>query len=257
VLITHPGPSVTSLVEGRNAVLEALRAGVEFDRILVVRDADRSKAIDEILSAACDRAIKVAEVPRGQLDALSVRGAHQGVVAEVAPFGYTTIADVLARVEDEEQALIIALDHITDPQNLGAVARTAEVVGAKCLLIPSKRSATVGPAAMKVSAGALAHLPVAKETNLVRALEQCKDAGFWVAGASETADQDVWDAPLEGRIVVVLGAEDSGLSRLVEERCDFLVGLPVAGEVGSLNVAQAATAIAFEWVRRQRFSQGS
>lgn len=248
---------MSSLVEGRNAVLEALRAGVEFDRILLARGADRSKAIDQIVHVAHDRAIKITEVPRAQLDSLSVRGAHQGVVAEVAPFEYATITDVLASAEGEEQALIVALDHVTDPQNLGAIARTAEVAGAKGLLIPTKRSATVGPAAMKVSAGALAHLPVAKETNLVRALEQCKDAGFWVAGTSQTADQDVWDAPLEGRIVVVLGAEDSGLSRLVEERCDFLVSLPVSGEISSLNVAQAATAVVFEWVRRQHVRQGS
>ncbi|MDP2232850.1 MAG: 23S rRNA (guanosine(2251)-2'-O)-methyltransferase RlmB, partial [Actinomycetota bacterium] len=149
-----------------------------------------------------------------------------------------------------KRSLIVALDHVTDPGNLGAVVRSAEVVGADAVLVAKRRTAPVGPAAYKTSAGAVAYLPIVQETNLVRALEALKREGYWVAGASERAQQTVWDAPLEGRIVLVMGSEGTGLARLAEETCDFLVSLPVAGKVGSLNVAQAATALMFEWVRR-------
>ena len=124
------------------------------------------------------------------------------------------------------------------------------MVGAAGLLVPSRRSAAVTPAAYKTSAGALAHLPIAQEANLVRSLVRCKDAGFWVAGASEKAADTLWNAPLDGRIVLVMGSEGEGLSRLVLETCDFLIRLPQHGRIDSLNVAQATTAIAYEWLRR-------
>ncbi|MDZ4063282.1 MAG: RNA methyltransferase, partial [Coriobacteriia bacterium] len=152
----------------------------------------------------------------------------------------------------EPNAIIIALDHVLDPHNLGAVVRSAEVVGARAVLVPKKRTAAIGAAAFKASAGAIAHIPIVREPNLVRALVRLQEAGWWVAGASEAAPDLVWNAPMEGRIVLVMGSEESGLARLTAETCDFLVRLPVAGRVGSLNVAQAATALAFEWVRRGR-----
>jgi len=156
----------------------------------------------------------------------------------------------VACAEGKSESLVIALDHVTDPGNLGAVARSAEVVGAECVLVQKKRSAAITPAAWKSAAGALAHVPIVQEPNLVRALEAFKAAGFWVAGASERAPQSAWDAPLEGRIVLVMGSEGEGLSRLTLEKCDFLVSLPQAGKVGSLNVAHATTALAYEWMRR-------
>jgi len=165
-------------------------------------------------------------------------------------YHYATLADLIRMAEGHSNALIVALDHITDVGNLGAVIRSAEVVGASGVLIPSKRSAQVNEAVFRTSAGAVEHIKVAREANLANALKRLQDAGFWVCGASEHAKQDIWQAPLEGRIVLVMGAEDTGLARLTRELCDFEVKLPQRGVTQSLNVAQACTAIAYEWLRR-------
>ena len=239
-----------SFIEGRNAVIAALRAGMPLRRILLAEGTMPDRSLDEIAQRAGKAGVKLARVPKRELDAKSERGAHQGVLAEAAPYPYASLDDVLARTEGNERSLLVALDHITDPGNLGAIVRTAEVVGADGVLVAKKRAAAVTPAAYKSSAGALAHVALAQEANIVRSLERCKEAGYWIAGASEHASQTVWEAPLEGRIVLVMGSEGDGLARLTRETCDFLVRLPQAGRVGSLNVAQATTAIAYEWLRR-------
>lgn len=237
-------------LEGKNAVAEALRAGMPLRRILVAEGTADDRVLAEISQRAAKAGLEMKRVPRRKLDALSERGAHQGVIAEAEPFAFASVEDLVAEAGDSPRALVIALDHVTDPGNLGAVVRTAEVVGAAGVLVPSKRSAAITPAAWKAAAGAFAHVRVAQEANLVRSLERLKESGFWVAGADESAAQTVWEAPLEGRLVLVMGSEGEGLARLVRERCDFLVRLPQTGRIGSLNVAQAATAIAYEWVRR-------
>jgi 23S rRNA (guanosine2251-2'-O)-methyltransferase len=239
-------------LEGKNAVAEALRAGMPLKQVMIAEGAAADRTVQEIERRAAEASVTVHHVPRRQLDARSERGAHQGVIAEAAPFQHTSIEKVIAATEGVADALIIALDHVTDPGNFGAVVRTAEVVGASAVVMQSKRSAALTPAAWKAAAGAFAHVPIVREANLVRLLEQLKKEGFWVAGASEYATQSVWEAPLEGRIVMVMGSEGSGLARLTEERCDFLVSLPQVGKIGSLNVAQATTAIAYEWLRRTR-----
>lgn len=238
------------LIEGRNAVIEALRADLPLERIFIAHGLKPDSGIAEIERRSGERGVLLERVPRNELDRMSERGAHQGVIAEAAPFVFTPLEEVVRRVEEASAALIIALDHVTDPGNLGAVVRTAEVVGAAGVLITERRSAAITPAAWKAAAGALAHVPVIRETNLVRALGRLKDARFWVAGASERAHDDVWAAPLEGRLVLVMGSEGSGLARLTVDTCDFLVRLPQAGSVGSLNVAQATTALSYEWMRR-------
>ena len=238
------------VIEGRNAVIEALRADVPLKRVLIAEGTRPDRTVAEIERRASERGVRVDRVRKRTLDELSERGAHQGVLAQAAPFAYASVEDLVRRASGKDHALVIALDHVTDPGNLGAVARTAEVVGAVGLLVPERRSAAITPAAWKAAAGALAHIPVARATNLARALATLKQDGFWVAGASERAEQTVWQAPLEGRLVLVMGSEGSGLARLTGERCDFLVRLPQAGEVGSLNVAQATTALAYEWLRR-------
>ncbi|MDZ4170006.1 MAG: 23S rRNA (guanosine(2251)-2'-O)-methyltransferase RlmB [Coriobacteriia bacterium] len=238
-------------IEGKHAVLEALRAGMPLERILVAEGAKPDRGVDEIRRLASADGVRVDVVARKELDRLSERGAHQGIVAAARPFDYASLDTVIRESADDRWSLVIALDHITDPGNLGAIARTAEVIGAAAVLVPGRRSAGVTPAAWKAAAGALAHVPLVQETNLVRSLVRLKEAGYWVAGASECADQSVWDAALEGRIVLVMGSEGEGLSRLTRETCDFLVSLPQAGKIGSLNVAQATTAIAYEWVRRR------
>lgn len=238
------------LIEGRNAVLEALRAGRRITRILIAEGAQPNPALDEIRRRARTAGAGVEAVPRRELDSLSARGAHQGVVAYAQPFAFTPLEQIVAGHRGDPRSLVVALDHVTDPGNLGAVARSCEAVGAHGLVVPKDRSASVTAVAEKAAAGALSYLPVAQVPNLARALETLKEAGYWVAGAAEDADTDVWAAPLDARLVLVAGAEGSGLARLTRERCDFLVKLPVVGRVGSLNVAQAVTVLAYEWLRR-------
>lgn len=239
-----------AVLEGRNAVIEALRAGMPLRRILLAENLKADKGIAEIERRAAEVGVELEHRPRRDLDARSEHGAHQGVIAEAEPFRYTPLSKVLERTEGAPRSLIIALDHVTDPGNLGAIVRSAEVAGADAVLVAERRAAAVTPSAYKASAGALAHLPLVQETNLVRALGQLKENGYWVAGADGAARDLAWDAPLEGRLVIVVGSEGEGLARLTRESCDFLVRLPQSGNVGSLNVAQAATVLAYEWVRR-------
>jgi 23S rRNA (guanosine2251-2'-O)-methyltransferase len=270
---------VAEYIEGRRAVTEALRAGAPIKCALIadVPEADAAEAPQQprrgrqgrparetgeaaALSKLVDRlrkaGVEVRRVPRSVLDRISEEGhshgAHQGIVCEVAPYRYADLMDVAVAGARKEQALVLVLDHLTDEGNVGAVMRTAEVVGATGVVIPSKRGAQVSVGVYKTSAGAVFHLPVARVPNLVSALKTLKDAGFWVAGASERAELDIWHAPLAGRVALVVGNEGEGISRLVLEECDFLVSLPQVGQVGSLNVAQATTAVAYEWMRQCR-----
>jgi 23S rRNA (guanosine2251-2'-O)-methyltransferase len=240
------------VIEGRNAVLEALRSGARLERVLLAEGLKPGPVLDEIRGLAAEAGIPVQRARRSELDGLSARGAHQGVIATAAPFAYAELADVLRAIAGRPRALLVVLDHVTDPGNLGAIIRSVEVAGGDAVVIPRDRSAAVGPVVHKASAGATAHLPVVRVSNIAQAIAALKEADVWVGGADERGDADLWHAPLDGRCALVLGAEGAGLSRLVRERCDFLVSIPVAGRVSSLNVAQAASVLAFEWVRRQR-----
>lgn len=235
-------------LEGRRAAAEALRAGFPVKRALIAegqRDAGTGA-----LAAQLDAAgIPVEVVPREHLDALSSHGAHQGVALEVGRFPYAGIEDVIA-ASGTGPALVVILDHVTDAGNFGAIVRSAEVVGAAGVVIANKRAAEVTVATYKTSAGAVMHLPIAQVPNLARAIDQLKEAGFWVVGASEHAEGTCWDAPLDGRMALVMGSEGSGLSRLTQEKCDLLTKLPQRGRTESLNVAQAATVLCYEWMRR-------
>ena len=196
-------------------------------------------------------------VPRKVLDGKSDRGSHQGVMAKAAPFPYVGIGDVIdaagkSAEQHDGRALVIILDHITDAGNLGAVSRSAEAVGACGIVIPNKRSAHVEASTYKSSAGAIAHVPVAQVSNLVQTMSRLKEEGFWIAGATEHAKDLIWKSNLKGKIALVMGNEQEGISRLVMEHCDFLVKLPIEGEVASLNVAQAATACMYEWLRQNQ-----
>lgn len=237
-------------IEGRNAVAEALRSGRRVTRVLIAEGAKPHATLDEIRRRAEAAGARVESVPRRELDALSARGAHQGVVAFAEAFAFTPLADIIAAGLRSPRSLIVVLDHVTDPGNLGAVARTCEAVGAHGLVVPKDRSAPVTAVAEKAAAGAMSYLPIAQVANIAQALKSLKDAGWWVAGADKSASGDVWDAQLDDRLVLVAGAEGSGLARLTRENCDFLVRLPILGKVGSLNVAQAVTAICYEWLRR-------
>jgi 23S rRNA (guanosine2251-2'-O)-methyltransferase len=238
------------LVEGRNAVREALASPRGVSEILIAEGVRPVPVLQEIRTLAVERGVRVSEVPRADLDVLSARGAHQGVVARVAPFAYVGIEELVA--PSGRPSLVFVLDHVTDPGNLGAVARSVEAFGADGIVIPKKRAAQVDAVAQKSSAGALSRLPVASVPNIVRALDVLKEAGYWVVGASEHGDEVSRGLAFDDRCVVVLGSEGSGLARLTRESCDHLVRIPLSGETPSLNVAQAATVFAYEWAGRPR-----
>lgn len=238
----------TLYIEGRRAVAEAIAARFPVRRALVVagqRDAGTAEFVQALKAAGTP----IDRVSREELDAISSHGAHQGIALEVGRFPYRDITEVIA-ASGTGPALVVVLDHVTDEGNLGAIARSAEVAGASGLVIANRRAAGVGVGTFKTSAGAVLHLPIAQVPNLVRAIDQLKEAGFWVVGASEHAEETCWDAPLDGRVALVMGSEGEGLSRLVRERCDLLVKLPQRGVTESLNVAQAATVLCYEWMRR-------
>lgn len=242
-------------IEGKRPVIEALRGGVPVERILLADNLKRDGLVQDILRKAKATATPVETVRRAELDSRSERGSHQGVMAQAAPFAYANLQEIVdAACQQAEnnggRALVVVLDHITDAGNLGAIIRSAEVVGAAGVIIPNKRSARVTAATYKSSAGAVARIPVAQVANVKQVCDRCKEAGFWVAGASEKAPESIWKSNLRGKMVLVMGNEGEGLARLTQEACDFLVALPQVGEVASLNVAQAATACMFEWLRQ-------
>lgn len=237
-----------SYIEGRRACAEALDAHVPIRRALVAA-AGGDRALDELVERLEASGVPVEYVPRDRLDGRSSHGAHQGIMLETEPFAYAELDDVIAAA-GEGTALVLLLDHVTDEGNFGAIVRTAEVVGAAGVVVANARAARVGTAAYKTSAGAVLHVPIAQVPNLASAIDALKDAGFWVGAATEHAHDDVWHAPLEGRICLVMGSEGSGVSALVRKKCDFECRLPQRGRVESLNVAQATTALCYEWLRR-------
>lgn len=236
-------------IEGRRAAAEALRTGFPVKCALIAEGSERDAALSRLVDDLNAAGVRIKYVPRAQLDALSSHGAHQGIALEVGNFPYADVADILDRAGDGP-ALVIVLDHVTDDGNFGAIVRSAEVVGAAGVIIANKRAAGVTVGSYKTSAGAVMHLPIAQVPNIARALDDLKAAGFWVGGASEHAEGSCWDAPFEGRVALVMGSEGDGISRLVLEKCDFLTKLPQRGMTESLNVAQATTALCFEWLRR-------
>ena len=240
----------SDLIEGRRAVEEALACRVPLKSALVATQTGQADpALERIVARLDGAGVPIEFVPRARLDQLSSHGAHQGVVVRAKPFEYVDVSDVIAAA-GKGDALVIVLDHVTDEGNFGAIVRTAEVVGAAGVVIANARAAKVGVGAYKTSAGAVLHIPIAQVANLGRALEDLKRAGFWACASTEHADQDVWGAPMGGRLALVMGSEGSGISRAILEKCDFAAKLPQRGRVESLNVAQATTVMAYEWLRR-------
>lgn len=242
-------------IEGKRAVIEALRTDVPLKKILLADNAKRDPLVGDILRKARQRDLRVETIPRAELDKKSSRASHQGVMAETVPFPYVGVGDIvgdaLAYAEDHDgRALIVVCDHLTDAGNFGAVIRSAEAVGACGIVIPNKRSARVEATTYKSSAGAVAHLPLAQTSNIVSSLERLKKDGFWICACTEQSANELWEVNLKGKIALVLGNEHDGISQLVLEHCDMAGKLPMLGMVGSLNVAQAATACMYEWLRQ-------
>lgn len=233
-------------VGGRRAALEAVRAGAA-TRVFLAEGARTTPGFRELLAACAEAGVPTETVERERLDALVED--HRGVVTQVrvpAPVG----EQELSRRTFPEDALVVVLDGIEDPQNLGAAARTAEAAGASMLVTRRARAADVTPAAVRASAGALLHLPHARVANLARAIERLHENGFTVVGLDEHAATSVHEARRDGRVAIVLGAEGEGLSRLVRDRCDELVALPMRGRVGSLNASAALAAVLYAYALR-------
>lgn len=241
-------------IEGKRAVIEALRGGVPLRSVLLSDGVQHDGLVKDILRKANQRYIPVREVARKRMDSMSDHGSHQGVMAETAPYAYVGGGEIISaaceHAEEVGNALIVVCDHITDAGNLGAIARSAESVGASGIVIPNKRSAHVTAATYKSSAGAVSHIPIAQVANISSFIERTKEEGFWAIAATEHTDRLIWDADMKGRIVLVMGSEHDGVSRLVMETCDILAALPQEGEVSSLNVAQASTVFMYEWLRQ-------
>jgi 23S rRNA (guanosine2251-2'-O)-methyltransferase len=234
------------VVSGRRAVAEALRAGLATE-VLVARSSRRTQGLQAVLDAAAERGLPVRTVSRDPLGAHS--DDHQGVVARLRDGPESLSERELAGFPFAPDALVVVLDGITDPQNLGAAARSAEAAGAAMLVTRTRRAAEVTPAAIRASAGALAHVPHARVANIARAIERLQEAGFWVVGLDETADVTVYDEPCPpGRVAVVIGAEGEGMARLTRERCDQLLSLPMQGRVGSLNASASLAAVLYAYV---------
>ncbi|MFA9444187.1 23S rRNA (guanosine(2251)-2'-O)-methyltransferase RlmB [Egicoccus sp. AB-alg6-2] len=239
------------VVVGLHPVRELLRAGRPVRRLLVADTRDASAVLAEILGLARDAGIVVEEVDRARIDDRAEGQVHQGVLAIAPPFPYAMLPDVVARPRTEP-LLLVALDSVTDPHNLGSIARTADAVGAHGLLLPSRRAASVTPTAEKAAAGALAHLPVVQVANLVRTLKEMQGGGTWVVGLDGDAPDPIGDCRLlADALVLVVGAEGRGLSRLTAETCDQLVRLPMRGAVGSLNASVAAAVALYEVLRHR------
>jgi len=242
------------LLVGRNPVAEALRAKVPATAVYIALGIDTDERVSEAVRLAGKRGIALLEVSRGELDRMTGGLLHQGIALQVPPFTYMELPDLLARAaESVTTPMLVALDGVTDPRNLGAIVRSAVAFGAHGVLVPARRSAGVTAAAWRTSAGTAARIPIAQVTNLVRALRDCQTAGLFVAGLSAdgTTSLDDLDAA-DGPIVVVVGSEGRGLSRLVGETCDLTVSIPMAGPAESLNAAVAAGVALAEIARRRR-----
>ncbi len=240
-------------IEGRNAVLEAFRAGKTIDKIFVL-DGCQDGPIRTIVREAKKGDTILSFVAKERLDQMSETGKHQGVVAYAAAYGYAQVEDILnAARKKNEPPFVILLDGIEDPHNLGAIIRTANQAGAHGIIIPKRRAVGLTATAAKASAGAINYTPVAKVTNLVKTMEQLKEEGLWFV----CADMDggvMYGQNLKGPIGLVIGSEGDGVSRLVKERCDFVTKIPMFGDIDSLNASVAAGVLAYEVVRQRRFA---
>lgn len=239
------------MIEGRNAVLEAIRSGRTIDKVYLA-SGDTDKALARLAAMAKDAGAVVVQTDRRKLDELSPNGAHQGVIASVAAHAYATVDELLARAEQRGEApLLVVCDELSDPHNLGAILRTAECAGAHGLIIPKRRSVGLTATVAKTSAGAVEYLPVARVSNVAQTLEELKKRGVWVYGTAADGASPLYETDLRGPCAIVIGNEGAGMSRLVRERCDVLVSIPLRGRISSLNASAAAAVLLYEALRQR------
>ncbi|MCL2342365.1 MAG: 23S rRNA (guanosine(2251)-2'-O)-methyltransferase RlmB [Firmicutes bacterium] len=247
----NPNTDRDDLIEGRNAVLEAIRAGRPIDKLYIARG-ETDRALSRVAAAARAAGITVVDADRRKLDQMSLTGAHQGAIALAAVREYASVADILALAAQRgEPPFVIVCDEISDPHNLGAILRTADCAGAHGVILPKRRSAGLSTVVDKVSAGAAEHVLTARVPNLSAAIRELKNAGLWVFGSDAEGAQDLWQADLSGAICLVVGSEGEGMGRLVKENCDLTLRIPLRGRVSSLNASAAAAVLMYEALRQR------
>ncbi len=245
----RPDDSENELLVGRNAVTEALRAGRGINRVLLVPGNRKSAEIEDLSRA---QGVPVEHVKRERIEAMASGMRHQGVLAYAAPVPYATLEDILHRAEEKgEPPFLVLLDELEDPHNLGALLRTADATGAHGILIPKRRAVPLNATVAKTSAGAVEYVPVARIGNIAQTLKALKEKGFWVAGADMDGAQNYWEADLTGPLVLVVGSEGHGMSRLTKENCDFIVKMPMVGRINSLNASVAGSILMYESMRQR------
>ncbi len=240
---------MADMITGRNAVLEALKSDREIEKLIVAKGAEGS--IRKITGMAKDKKIPIQYREKAALDRIAGRNSHQGVIAQVSEYTYCALDDILRRAEERgEDPFIMILDGLEDPHNLGAVMRTAECCGAHGIVIPKRRSAGITETVAKASAGAVEYMLCARVSNIGQAIDQLKERGMWVA-ACDMGGKAYTEQDLTGRLAVVIGSEGTGISRLVREKCDFVVSIPMKGKITSLNASNAAAILMYEVVRQR------
>ncbi len=239
------------IIEGRNAVTAALKSGRQIDKIYI-RKGDNKGSMVPIIAKAKDRGIPVVEIDKAKLDSMSETGVHQGVIARIPPYEYKTVDDILNIAKEKgEPPFIVILDHLEDPHNLGSIIRTANCAGVHGVIISKHDGVTLTAAAVKASAGAASFTPVARVSNIAQTVDYLKEQGIWVTGADAAGDRSIYEADLKGAVALVVGGEDKGISRLTASKCDFLVGIPMKGDVNSLNASVAAALMIYETMKQR------
>ena len=239
-------------IAGRHPVIEAIKSGRTIHKLWIADSAQKHQ-IAPVLTEAKQHGLIIQYVDKKKLDQLVPQMQHQGVVAQVAAYDYAEVDDILARAREKgETPFIIVLDEIEDPHNLGSILRSADCTGVHGVIIPKRRSVGLTATVAKTSVGAMEYVPVARVTNIAQTLKELKDAGIWIAGADGTAPKNVYDTDLTLPLAIVIGNEGKGIGRLIKETCDFLVKLPMFGQINSLNASVAASVLMYETVRQRK-----
>jgi len=240
------------IIEGRNAVIEALRSGVNIDKVFISKG-EINSTLKHIASTARAAGATVVEIDKRKLDSMSVTHAHQGIIAKAAFAEYVSIDHILEIARQRGEApLIIVCDEISDPHNLGAIIRTCDATGVHGVIIPKRRSAGLNATVAKASSGAIFHMAVARVTNITSAIKELKDNGVWIFAASTDGDNELWKTDYKGPTAFVIGSEGTGISRLVSENCDYKVNIPMKGKLSSLNASVSASVLLYEAVRQRK-----
>ncbi len=239
------------IIEGRNAVIETLKSNKTIEQIFIA-NGEISGSVNTILKLAKEKRIVVKRVDRKKLDRLSQTGSHQGVIAQVTPYEYCSVEDILQFAKEKgEEEFIVILDQIEDPHNFGSIIRTAETCGVHGIIIPKRRNVGVTPTVYKTSAGAVEHMKIAKVSNINNVIDELKKHGIWVYGADMRGESYCFDSKLNGRLALIIGSEGKGISKLTKYKCDVLVKIPMVGKISSLNASVAGGILMYE-VLKQR-----